>query len=58
MIKLRLFQAECQILRDLERAPWPQDAGKQKIAQGNRNQLAECCCQYQSKNYGIKCECL
>lgn len=29
--------------RDLERAPQPQDARKEKIAQGNKNQLAECC---------------
>lgn len=55
VIKLRLFQAECQMLRDLERAPWPQDTGKEKIAQGSKNQLAECCYQYWSANFGIKC---
>lgn len=46
VIKLRLFQAKCQMLRDLERAPWPQDTGKEKIAQGYKNKLAECCYQY------------
>lgn len=58
MIKPRLLQAECQMLRHLERAPWSRDAGKEKITQGNKNQLAECCYQYWSKNYGIKCACL
>lgn len=46
MIKLGLFPAECQMSRDLDRASQLQDAGKEKIAQGNKNQVAECCYQY------------
>lgn len=46
MIKLGLFQAECQMSRDLETAPQPQAAGKEKTAQRNKKQLAECCYQY------------
>jgi len=32
--------------RDLERAPQPQDAVREKIAQGYADELAGCCYQY------------
>lgn len=43
------------MLRDIEKAFWPQDTGKEKIAQGNKSHLAECHYQNWSEKYGIKC---